>query len=125
PEPMLGVLHEQEADGGRRLMQAVVSRMTDRTIARFVSRHVIAESAPTDRLALAFQSLVREPEQQQRMLALARDEVAASPLGSTEGFEGVWNQVAEKMLTSYSDESFVSEAYGRELSGSRTKAIEV
>jgi hypothetical protein len=106
-------------------MQAVVSRMTDHTIARFVSKHVIAESAPTDRLALAFQSLVREPEQQQRMLALAKDEVAASPLGSTEGFEGVWNQVAEKMLTSYSDESFVSDEYGRELSGSRTKAIEV
>src|SRR5439155_381593 len=77
------------------------------------------------RLALAFQSLVREPEQQQRMLALAKDEVAASPLGSTEGFEGVWNSVAEKMLTSYSDESFVSDEYGRELSGSRTKAIEV
>jgi HEAT repeat protein/PBS lyase HEAT-like repeat-containing protein len=90
-----------------------------------VSRHVIAEGAPTDRLALAFQSLVREPEQQQRMLALARDDVAASPLGSTEGFESVWNTVAEKLLTSYSDESFVSEAYGRELSGSRGKAVEV
>ncbi len=106
-------------------MQAVVSRMTDRTIARFVSRHVIAESAPTDRLALAFQSLVREPEQQQRLLALAREDAAASPLGSTEGFESVWNHVAEKLLTSYSDETFVSDEYGRELSGSRTKAVEV
>jgi len=125
PDMMLGLLHQQQDDEGPKLMQAVVNRMTDHTIARFVSKHVIAESAPTDRLALAFQSLVREPEQQQRMLALAKDEVAASPLGSTEGFEGVWNQVAEKMLTSYSDESFVSEAYGRELSGSRTKAIEV
>ena len=51
-------------------MQAVVSRMTDATIARFVSRHVISDSAPTDRLALAFQSLVREPDQQ-RAAALA------------------------------------------------------
>src|SRR5439155_6350191 len=125
PDMMIGLLHQQQDDEGPKLMQAVVSRMTDHTIARFVSKHVIAESAPTDRLALAFQSLVREPEQQQRMLALAKDEVAASPLGSTEGFEGVWNQVAGKMLTSYSDESFVSDAYGRELSGSRTKAIEV
>jgi hypothetical protein len=90
-----------------------------------VARHVIAESAPTDRLALAFQSLVQEPEQQQRMLALAKEDVAASPLGSTEGFESVWNHVAEKLLTSYSDESFVSDEYGRELSGSRAKAIEV
>src|SRR5262249_7633655 len=125
PDMMLGLLHQPHDAEGPRLMHQVVSRMTDRTIARFVSKHVIAESAPTDRLALAFQSLVREPEQQQRMLALAKEDVAASPLGSTEGFEGVWNQVAEKMLTSYSDESFVSEAYGRELSGSRTKAIEV
>jgi len=125
PEVMLGLLHEQHDDEGPRLMQAVVSRMTDHTIARFVSRHVIAESAPTDRLALAFQSLVREPEQQQRLLALAREDVAASPLGSTEGFESVWNHVAEKLLTSYSDETFVSDEYGRELSGSRTKAVEV
>src|SRR5712692_4499023 len=125
PEMMLGLLNQQQDDDGPRLMQAVVSRMTDHTIARFVSRHVIAESAPTDRLALAFQSLVREPEQQQRMLALAKEDVAASPLGSTEGFESAWNHVAEKLLTSYSDESFVSDEYGRELSGSRAKAIEV
>jgi hypothetical protein len=125
PEMMLGLLHQQHDDEGPQLIQAVVSRMTDRTIAGFVSRHVIAESASTDRLALAFQSLVREPEQQQRLLVMAKEDVAASPLGSTDGFESVWNHVAEKLLTSYSDETFVSDAYGRELSGSRTRAIEV
>jgi HEAT repeat protein/PBS lyase HEAT-like repeat-containing protein len=125
PDMMLGLLNHQPDEDAPRLMQAVVSRMTDHTIARFVSRHVIAQNAPTDRLAQAFQSLVREPEQQQRMLALAKDDLAGTPLGSTEGFEAVWNTVAEKLLTSYSDESFVSEAYGRELSGSRAKAIEV
>jgi HEAT repeat protein len=126
PDMMLGLLNQQQQEEeGPRVMQALVSRMTDHTIARFVSRHVIAQSAPTDRLALAFQSLVREPEQQQRMLAMVKDDVSQSPLGSTEGFESVWNTVAEKLLTSYSDESFVSEDYGRELSGSRSRAIEV
>src|SRR5262249_20058567 len=125
PDTMLGLLTHQQDEDGPHLMHAVVSRMTDHTIARFVSRHVIAQSAPTDRLALAFQSLVRDPEQQQRMLALAKDDVVASPLGSTEGFETAWNTVAEKLLTSDSDESFVSDEYGRELSGSRTRAIEV
>ncbi|HMF94902.1 MAG TPA: hypothetical protein VKE96_11430, partial [Vicinamibacterales bacterium] len=125
PEAMLGLLHQPHDDEGPRLMQAVVSRMTDHTIARFVSKHVIAGASSTDRLALAFQSLVREPDQQQRLLAVARENVAASPLGSTEGFESVWNHVAEKLLTSYSDESFVSDEYGRELSGSRAKAVEV
>jgi hypothetical protein len=54
PDMMLGLLNQQAEEDGPRLMQAVVSRMTDHTIAKFVSRHVIAESAPTDRLALAF-----------------------------------------------------------------------
>ena len=126
PEMLLGLMGQQStADEGPPLMQAVVSRMTDATIARFVSRHVISGDTSTDRLALAFQTLVRDGEEQQRLLAMAKDDVAASPLGSTEGFESVWNNVAEKLLTSYSDEPFVSEAYGKELSGARTKAIEV
>ncbi len=125
PEMLLGLLGHQHDDDGPQLMQAVVSRMTDATISRFVSRHVIAGDTSTDRLAEAFQTLVRDGEEQQRLLALAKGDVAASPLGSTEGFESVWNNVAEKLLTSYSDEPFVSEAYGRELSGARAKAIEV
>ena len=125
PEMLLALLGPQGDEEGPRLMQAVISRMTDTTIARFVARHVIAESTPTNRLAQAFQTLVRDGDQQQRLLALARDDVAASPLGSTEGFESVWNHVAEELLTSYSDEPFVSDAYGNELSGARMQAVEV
>ncbi len=125
PEMLLGLMGHQGNDEGPQLMQAVVSRMTDTTISRFVSRHVIAGDTSTDRLAQAFQTLVRDGEEQQRLLGLAKGDVAASPLGSTEGFESVWNNVAEKLLTSYSDEPFVSGAYGKELSGARAKAIEV
>ena len=125
PEMLLGLIGQQGEDGGPQLMQAVVSRMTDTTISRFVSRHVISGDTSTDRLAQAFQTLVRDGEEQQRVLGMARADVAASPLGSTEGFEDTWNNVAQKLITSYSDEPFVSDAYGRELSGARTKAIEV
>jgi HEAT repeat protein/PBS lyase HEAT-like repeat-containing protein len=125
PEMMLGLLGHRGDDEGPPLMQAVVSRMSDVTISRFVSRHVISGDTSTDRLAQAFQTLVRDEGEQSRVLAMAKDDVAASPLGSTEGFESVWNSVAEKLLTSYSDEPFVSDAYGKELSGARTKAIEV
>ncbi|HEV8210599.1 MAG TPA: HEAT repeat domain-containing protein [Vicinamibacterales bacterium] len=125
PDILLGLLGPQTDQEAPQLMHAVVSRMTDATISRFVSRHVISGDSSTDRLAQAFQTLVRDGEEQQRLLALAREDVAASPLGSTEGFESVWNSVAEKLLTSYSDEAYVSEAYGRELSGARTKAVEV
>src|SRR5439155_16471943 len=104
-----------ESDETPRLVNAVVSRMSETTIARFVAHNVV-ENTPIDRLAQAFQTLVRDGEERQRMLALAHSDVAASPLGQTEGFEQVWNHVAEKLLTSYSDESYVSDAYGRELS---------
>ena len=123
PSVLLGLLGHRGDDEGPQVVQAVVSRMSDGTIARFVSKHVRADGTPTDRLAQAFQTLVRDGDQQQRLLALAKDDAAASPLGSTEGFESAWNNVAEKLLTSYSDESYVSEDYGRELSGARTQAI--
>jgi len=50
--------------------------------------------------------------------------VAASPLGQSEGFVDMWKNAAD-MLTSYSDEQFVSESYARELSDARTQALEV
>jgi hypothetical protein len=126
PEMLLALLEKRRsADDSAQLVQAVASRMSEGTIAGFVSRQVIAQSSPTDRVAQAFQALVRDTDQQQRLLSLARTNVAASPLGSTEGFEEVWNLVAQKLLTSYTDESYVSEDYGRELSGARAQAVDV
>ncbi len=131
PDMMLGLLaHGAGAaigggDEAPRLVTAVVSRMSEGTIAKFVSRNVMNEATATDRLAQAFQALVRDVDQRERMLALAHDDLAASPLGGTEEFQAVWNHKAEKLLTSYSDEPFVSEAYGRELSSARTQAIQV
>ena len=125
PEMLLGLIEQREVDQGPPLMNAVVSRMSDGTIARFVARNVASDGTATDRLAVAFQSLVQDEEQRPRLLALAKDDVAASPLGSTDGFESAWNQVAEKLLTSYSDEPYVIDEYARELSGARTQAIAV
>jgi hypothetical protein len=125
PEMLMGLLEQRDVAEGPQLMNAVVSHMTDGTIARFVARNVIDESTATDRLAVAFQSLVQDAEQRPRLLTLAHEDVKASPLGSTEGFESVWNHVAEKLLTSYSDKSFVGDEYARELSGARTQAVEV
>jgi hypothetical protein len=114
-----------DAGGGGDLVAAVVDRMTDGTISKFVARQVISEGSATDRLAEAFQTLVQETDHRQRLLALAKNDVSGSPLGSTEGFESVWDQVAEKLLKSYSDKPYVSDGYGRELSGARTRAVEV
>jgi hypothetical protein len=110
---------------GPQLINAVVSRMTDKTIAQFVARNVMDTPTSTDRLAVAFQALVKDKEDRTRLLGLAHKDVAESPLGNTDGFEGVWDHVAEKLLTSYSDKTFVSEEYGRELSGAATRAIDI
>jgi hypothetical protein len=128
PEAMLSLLQEGKTEQARagdvNVVDAVVERMDDATIAGFVSRAVVAERGPSDRLAQAFQALVPEFDRQRQLLALAEPEVAASPIGQDEAFPDLWNRV-EQMLTSYSDESFVSDAYARELSGARTQAIEV
>ncbi|HVH28446.1 MAG TPA: HEAT repeat domain-containing protein [Vicinamibacterales bacterium] len=126
PDTVLGLLSHR-GDRGERpaTVTDVVRRMSDVTIAQFVARNVIDATTSTDRLAEAFQALVKDSEDRERLLALAQEAVASSPLGNTDGFEGVWNQIAEKLLTSYSDTSYVSDAYGRELSGARTRAISV
>src|SRR5207248_3068093 len=74
PETLMGLLAERgDHDEGPRLMNAVMSRMTDRTIARFVARNVIAETTATDRLDEVYQTLVRDDEERPRLLALARE----------------------------------------------------
>ena len=127
PDLLVGLLSDDaNSPDETRVMDAIVNRMTDRTIAHFVSKNVIASNGtPTDRLVEAFQTLVRNPDDRHRLLNLAHDDAAASPFGQAEGFETVWNHVAEKLLTSYSDATFVSEEYARELSGARTRAVDV
>ena len=103
---------------------AMVHRMTDSTVAQFVSNSVIAERGASDRLAQAFHALAPDSDRQRQLLALAHTEVAGSELGQEAAFEDLWQKV-EAMLTSYSDEKFVSDEYARELSGARARAVEV
>ena len=113
PEAMVG-----EVDVAR----AVIDRMDDQALSHFVAGSIIKERGATERLAHAFQALAPDGERQRQLLSLAKEEVAAE--GAGEGLEALWKRV-EGMLTSYSDEQFVSEQYGRELSNARTRPIEV
>lgn len=127
PEMMLSFLREAHAktsDGQPSLAASIIERMGDGTIANFVAGSVVAEHGATERLAVAFEALVPENERKERLLDLAKETAAQSPLGGEAGFERLW-QDAANLLTSYSDKSFVSAEYGRELSGARTQAIEV
>jgi HEAT repeat protein len=106
------------------VVSEMVHRMTDSSVAGFVSHSVITEGGPTDRLAQAFHALVPDADRQRQLLAIAQPDVAASELGQQAAFEEMWQRV-EAMLTTYSDQKFVSDGYARELSGARAKAIDV
>ena len=72
PDMLLGLLERRrDGDESAQLVQSVVSRMTDGTIAHFVARHATADGTATDRLAQAFQTLVRDSDQQQRLLGVS------------------------------------------------------
>jgi hypothetical protein len=115
PEAMVGTID---------VVGAVADRMSDASVAQFVAGSVVSERGATDRLAHAFQALVPERDRQRQLLALAETEVAASELGQDQSFSELWGNV-EGMLTSYSDASFVSSEYGRELSNARDRAVTV
>jgi HEAT repeat protein/PBS lyase HEAT-like repeat-containing protein len=126
-EMMLSLLREAREhteNGEPPLAAAVVSRIGDGAVASFVAGSIISEHGATERLALAFETLVPENDRKERLLDLAKETAAQSPLGSDAGFERLW-QDAANLLMSYSDKNFVSDEYGRELSGARTQAIEV
>jgi hypothetical protein len=107
------------------VVSSVISHMSDDSIANFVARSVMNEGTSIDRVAQAFQALVPDSERRERLLSMAHDDAAHSPLGAAAGFEDIWNRLAQKLMTSYSDKPYVSEAYARELSQARAQAISV
>src|SRR5262249_25630700 len=116
PELLISLLAEdasgQKDTGEDQVMASVVSHISRSAIAGLVCRRVMPEGTPTDRLAQAFQALVNETQDRERLLSMAKTEVAASSLGGAQGFDAVWTHVAQKLLTSYADKSFVSDTYG-------------
>jgi HEAT repeat protein len=107
------------------LVDSIVSRVPDHTIAAFVARNAFGSDSSLARVAQAVQTLVHDREHGERLLALAHDRVLETPFGSEPGFEERWNEVAERVLTSYSDKPFVSDDYARELTGVGTRAIQL
>jgi hypothetical protein len=128
PDMMLALIQQSREPtdtGDPPLAKAIVSQMGDNTVASFVANSVVAEHGATERLAIAFEALVHDDaDRKERVLDLAKETAAQSPLGREAGFENLW-QGAASLLKSYSDKPFVSAEYGRELSGARTAAREV
>ena len=97
----------------------------DETIAsKFVAASVARDRAATARLAQAFQSLVPDHTQRERVLDLAGAAAQAGPLGREPNFSDLWKQAAD-ILSSYTDEKFISDDYARDLSQARLVAVEM
>jgi hypothetical protein len=126
PEMMLAMLGSRQSSNAADAQMAndLMERMSDQTVASFVARSVTVEKGATERLAHALEVLVPEAERKGRILELAHEEARHSQAGQEEGFEQLWHSAAD-MLTSYSDASFVSEEYGKELTAARAQALEV
>jgi hypothetical protein len=130
-EAMIALLAERRRPeamaGSVNVVSALIESMSDASVAGFVADSVVAERGASERLAHAFRALVPEFDRQRQLLALAREEVAASDMAreqDQEEFKGLWQGV-EQMLTSYTDARYVSEDYARELSHARSAPVDV
>ena len=126
PDMMLEVIRQTVAPEAEQAQtaSALIGRLGDETIASFVAGSVVQARGASERLAQAFEALVPESDHKERLLNLAKDEAAHTPLGREASFEELWQSAAE-MLTSYSDERFVGSEYARELSSARKQAVDV
>ena len=128
---MIAVLERRHA-GSRdeaTLVAAVTHRMTDSAMASFMARAVAADRQGNERLAQAMETLAPSTDRKRRVVELAKAEALESELGAEPGFEQMWQDVSNIVmsysLVSHAKSSFIPEDYGRELSASRKQAIEV
>lgn len=115
---------DQRASRDEPTLQAVLQHMSDGAIAHFVAAHAPGVGTSIDRVVQAFQSLVVDADRRERLVSMAHVSAAQEAAGDA-GFEHRWQGVAQKLLTQYSDESYVSDAYARELGMARTQAIQI
>lgn len=115
---------DPEADADAPALQAVLGRMSDGAISHFVASHASGFGASIDRVVQAFQSLVVDEDRRERLVSMAHDSAAQDAAGDA-GFEQRWQGVAQKLLTQYSDESYVSDTYARELGTARAHAVQI
>ena len=126
PDTLLAMIEEARSGGAahQNTMAGVVNRIGDATVASLVADSVLADGGASERIAMAFQALVPDPDNYERILNLARAEAAADPRAEGLSFEQLWQNAAE-MLTSYSDQTYVSGDYGHQLSTALSQAVEV
>jgi hypothetical protein len=125
PDILLSLLSPQgDGTAGVNLAAEVSARLAQHTVAEFVAQSVTRDRCATERLVEVFQMLVPDAATRDDIVQLAQAEIAHQSHGDETAFQRMWAEAAE-MLTSYSDDRFVSAAYGRELAAARTNACDL
>lgn len=127
PDLLLSLARRQRGagpDDADETTAVVLGAIPDGTIASFVAENAVAGAAALDRVAQAFQALVVDRERRERLVAMAHDTAIVSG-AEGEAFEQSWQGIAERLLSQYSDEPFVSGQYARELATVRAHAVQV
>lgn len=130
PDMVMALLEEPQPTGedgqpeGIDLAFELRERVDENVVAKFVAASVARDRAATARLAQAFQALVPDHQQRERALDLAGAAAQAGPLGREPNFTDLWKQAAD-ILSSYTDEKFISDDYARDLSQARLVAVEM
>ena len=130
PEVLSSLINEPQTTGpdgqpeGIDLAGELVARVDHDLIAKFVAAAVARDRHATARLAQAFQALVPDDSQRGRVLDLAAEAASQGPLGKEPRFDELWQQASE-MLSSYTDEMYISQDYAADLSRARTVAVEM
>ena len=73
--------------------------MTDQAIASFMARAVAADRRGTQRLAQALEALAPAPDRKSRVVDLAKGEALQGELGADAGFESMWEDVANTVMS--------------------------
>ncbi len=114
--------HDDTAIG--RGVNTIAERVEPEQIVSFVSKSIVSDQGASQRLAEALQALVPDIDERRKLVSLAGNNLAVSPFGQDDEFPKLWAR-AESLLTSYSDQEYVSAEYAHELASVRTQAIQV
>ena len=127
PEMMLAMLGSRQSSNAADAQMAndLMERMSDQTVASFVARSVTVEKGATERLAHALEVLVPEAERKGRILELAHEEARQQRGSARKKASSSCGRAQRTCSRRYSDASFVSEEYGKELTAARAQALEV
>ena len=106
------------------IVEGLMDGMSDTTISTFVATNAAGFAAPVERVVQAFQSLVWDDSRKERLVSLAHEQARIAE-GHDPEFEGRWRDVAQKLLKSYDDRSYVAESYAYELNHARTQAVQI